>query len=63
MHAAWSESIQARPWVVWRQDDNGNRSIVSRHLTRDEADAVAAEFDARGHKQMYWVEEDRARPG
>jgi len=63
MHAAWARSIAERPWVLRRQDDNGNRYVVSRHLTRAEADAAASEFDARGHKQLYWVEEDRREQG
>ncbi|MEV0457442.1 hypothetical protein [Catellatospora methionotrophica] len=42
-------------WVVWRQDDNGNRYEVRRCETREEADALAAEMEARGHKQLYWV--------
>ncbi|BCJ77611.1 hypothetical protein CS0771_71550 [Catellatospora sp. IY07-71] len=44
-----------RPWVVWRQDDNGNRYEMRRCATREEAEALAAEFEARGHKQLYWV--------
>ena len=42
-------------WVVWRQDDNGNRYEVRRCGTREEAEALAAEMEARGHKQLYWV--------
>ncbi|MEV6966253.1 hypothetical protein AB0M47_14145 [Hamadaea sp. NPDC051192] len=42
-------------WVVWRQDDNGNRYEVARHATREAAEAQAAELEARGHKQVYWV--------
>jgi hypothetical protein len=48
-------SAERRPWVVWRQDDNGNRFEVGRFGTRGEADEVAATMEARGHKQMYWV--------
>ena len=44
------------PWCVMRQDDNGNRFEVTRCSSRCEAEARAAEFEARGHKQMYWVE-------
>jgi hypothetical protein len=44
-----------RWWIVWRQDDNGNRYEVSRHDTRTAADSVAAAMEARGHKQIYWV--------
>ncbi|WP_169734286.1 hypothetical protein [Hamadaea tsunoensis] len=43
-------------WVVWRQDDNGNRYIVAKHETREAAEAQAQEMEARGHKQTYWVE-------
>jgi hypothetical protein len=46
-----------RRWVVWRQDDNGNRFEVNRYGSRAEADEVAATMEARGHKQIYWVAE------
>jgi len=45
-------------WAVWRIDDNGNTFLVLRGLTRAQADQMAAEFTARGHKQMYWVERE-----
>ena len=51
-------SRQPTRWTVWRQDDNGNRYEVSRHENRAEAEAVAAEMEARGHKQTYWVAAD-----
>jgi hypothetical protein len=47
--------IAGDQWVVWRQDDNGNRFEVARFDSRPEADAVAADFQARGHRQTYWV--------
>ncbi len=43
-------------WTVWRQDDNGNRFLVSSHPTEAEARRAAAELEARGHKQLYTVE-------
>ncbi|WP_395294536.1 NUDIX domain-containing protein [Kitasatospora hibisci] len=46
---------------VMRQDDNGNRFRVAEGLARDEAERVVAEFEARGHKQLYWTE-PTARP-
>ncbi|WP_344447085.1 SPOR domain-containing protein [Kitasatospora nipponensis] len=49
----------AGSWRVMRQDDNGNRFLVAAGLLRAEADALAATFEARGHKQLYWVEADR----
>ena len=42
-------------WIVWRQDDNGNRFEVARKDSRADAQALAAAMEARGHKQLYWV--------
>ncbi|WP_030236517.1 hypothetical protein [Streptomyces sp. NRRL S-350] len=48
---------------VMRQDDSGNRFLVAADLDRAGAQRLAAEFEARGHKQLYWVEEaGAARP-
>lgn len=44
------------PWLVVRQDDNGNRYRVGRYATRAEAQKIADSLDSRGHKQLYWVE-------
>ncbi|WP_432139904.1 MULTISPECIES: SPOR domain-containing protein [unclassified Streptomyces] len=44
------------PWLVIRQDDNGNRYRVGRYATRAEAQKIADSLDRRGHKQLYWVE-------
>ncbi|MDX3708353.1 SPOR domain-containing protein [Streptomyces europaeiscabiei] len=44
------------PWLVIRQDDNGNRYRVGRYATRAEAQKIADGLDSRGHKQLYWVE-------
>jgi len=44
-------------WRVMRQDDHGNQFEVARYPSRCEADAVATDFESRGHKQLYWVEE------
>ena len=43
-------------WAVHRQDDNGNRFVVRTGLRREEAERLAAEFESRGHKQLFWVE-------
>jgi hypothetical protein len=45
---------------VMRQDDNGNRFLLAKGLTRTSAEALAAEYEARGHKQLYWVEAETA---
>ena len=42
-------------WIVWRQDDNGNRFEVARRESRVEAEELAATMEACGHKQTYWV--------
>ncbi len=46
---------EERRWIVWRQDDNGNRYEVARFAVRADADALASEMEARGHRQLYWV--------
>ncbi|EPD55082.1 MULTISPECIES: SPOR domain-containing protein [Streptomyces] len=43
------------PWLVIRQDDNGNRYRVGRYATRAEAQKIADSLGG-GHKQLYWVE-------
>ena len=43
-------------WIVFRIDDNGNVFTVKNDLSREEAERLVAEFEARGHKQMYWAE-------
>ena len=48
---------QGQSWSVWRIDDNGNSFVVREHLSLNEAERLVAEFTARGHKQMYWVEQ------
>ena len=42
-------------WSVWRTDDTGNTFLVREHLTRAGAELLVAEFEARGHKQTYWI--------
>jgi hypothetical protein len=44
-----------RRWEVWRQDDAGNRFLVRAGLTPEDAQALVAEFEARGHRQHYWA--------
>ena len=46
-------------WAVWRTDDNGNTFLVRDRLSHDEANRLATEFEARGHKQTYWAERSR----
>jgi hypothetical protein len=44
-----------RTWEVWRQDDAGSRHLVQDRLTEQEARAVTARYESRGHKQTYWA--------
>ncbi|MFF3953319.1 SPOR domain-containing protein [Streptomyces sp. NPDC001890] len=59
-----SDSGAVLPWLVIRQDDNGNRYRVGRYATQGEAQRIADKLDEHGHKQLYWVEraEQSARP-
>ena len=48
---------------VWRQDDNGNRYLVSTHTDRDAAEDAGAGMEAGvQHKQLYYVVERAAAP-
>lgn len=41
---------------VWRQDDNGNRFLMSRHSDRAAAEAAVNAMEAGvQHKQLYFV--------
>ncbi|MFE4368923.1 SPOR domain-containing protein [Streptomyces sp. NPDC056835] len=44
------------PWLVIREDDNGNRYRVGRYATQDEAQKIVASLDGRGQQRIYWVE-------
>lgn len=43
-------------WRVMRLDDNANTYVVREDLSEDDARALAAELEQRGHKQTYWFE-------
>lgn len=47
----------ARSFIVMRSDDNGNEVELTRVTSRCEAEAVAAQYERRGHKQLYWIAE------
>jgi uncharacterized protein (DUF952 family) len=42
-------------WAVWRCDEHGNEFEVRSGLGEEEARRIAADFEARGHKQSYRV--------
>jgi hypothetical protein len=51
-----SDSAVSYRWSVCRQDNNGNRLIVETALSETAARNAVAEFERRGHKQLYWAE-------
>jgi len=44
-----------RDFSVWRLDDNNNEFLVRDGMTESEALALVREYEARGHRQAYWV--------
>jgi hypothetical protein len=50
-----TDGTGAATWIVWRQDDHGNRAEVARVFVQAEADDLVRTMEARGHKQLYWV--------
>jgi hypothetical protein len=50
-------NIDKNNWSIWRQDDNGNVSLVKAGLKRTEALLLIAEYESKGHKQIYWAQE------
>jgi hypothetical protein len=42
--------------IVMRTDDNGNDAEIRRCTNRCEAAALVREYEARAHKQTYWVD-------
>jgi len=48
-------------WSVFRQDDNGNRFVMTHACSEFDADCIVATHTARGHKQVYWSEPAKRR--
>lgn len=46
-----------------RLDDNNNEFLVRDGLTEEEALALVREFEARGHRQAYWVKNESRAAG
>ncbi len=51
-----SDETGPRPWLLSRLDDNGNRVPMWYFRARVQAEAVARDYAARGHRQTYEVE-------
>lgn len=52
-----TDSGDAVPWLVIREDGNGNRYRVGSYATRAEAERAAAQLDNAGSEQPYVVEQ------
>lgn len=50
------ESIQLISHELWRQDDNGHKFLIETFACKADAVKAMKEFEARLHKQTYWVE-------
>jgi hypothetical protein len=51
--------LREQTWMVFRQDDNGICFVLQSGLSQEAAERMAAEFQARGHKQLYWAEPEK----
>ncbi|MGK5732229.1 SPOR domain-containing protein [Streptomyces sp. URMC 124] len=53
-----TDSGPVLPWLVIRQDENGNRYRVGRYATRTEAEKVVGRLDGDGDdaRRLYIVE-------
>jgi diamine N-acetyltransferase len=49
------QQLELNVFQVWRIDDNGNVFTVGEPTSERDARCLVAEFEARGHKQMYRV--------
>jgi hypothetical protein len=50
-----AEIESLRAFQVWRIDDNGNVFAVGEPTSERDARCLVQQYEARGHKQMYWV--------
>ena len=51
-----------KPWVLKRQDDNGNVFEIDSFKDKEEAERQQKILQERGHKQMYFIERKKIRP-
>jgi len=50
---------QGNNWSVWRQGDDGNQFLIEDGLSEETAKQMVADFEARGHKQLYWTTQQK----
>lgn len=52
----FDERIKFHPHELWRQDDHGHKFLIETFACKADAVKAMKEFEARLHKQTYWVE-------
>jgi len=57
--AGFATEVYEPTWSVWRQDDNNNVFLVKQGLTEVDALRLVKEYEAKGHKQIYWAKQNR----
>lgn len=48
--------VGARLFLLWRQDDNGNRFLVGTYVSEEAALAIMVKLTRIPHRQIYWIE-------
>ncbi|KRA17996.1 hypothetical protein ASD69_10265 [Lysobacter sp. Root604] len=46
-------------WLLYRLDDNGNEFLIERYQQPEVAERIRAQYEAKGHKQLYFVRSAR----
>lgn len=46
-------------WLLYRLDDNGNEFLIERYQQPEAAERIRAQYEAKGHKQLYFVRSAR----
>jgi hypothetical protein len=54
----WSDIAPSERWRLMRSDDNGNTQLVRRFSGYAKARKALAEYEAKLHKQAYWLERE-----
>ena len=49
-----------KPTSLYRMDDNGNTALMHSYESRRVAEYHQKQYEALGHKQYYWVDQDRS---
>ncbi|MFN8360857.1 MAG: hypothetical protein U0264_13165 [Candidatus Kapaibacterium sp.] len=58
LQASARNPIDKTQYSLWRQDDNGGEYCIQNKLSKLHAECLLLEFEAKKHKQMYWIAED-----